>query len=53
MTANLKLRMTTTVIKAKVKVEFSLEKVLKWQCSDCEFLEIWESDLENNKRSIQ
>ena len=30
------------VIKSKVKVEFSLEKVWKWQCFDCEFLEIWE-----------
>ena len=42
MTANLVLRMTTTVIKVKVKVEFSLEKVWKWQCFDCKFLEIWE-----------
>ena len=42
MTANLALRKTTTVVKAKVKVEFSLEKVWKWQCFDCEFLEIWE-----------
>ena len=30
------------MIKAKVKVEFSLKKVWKWQCFDCELLEIWQ-----------
>ena len=43
MTANFVLIMTTMGDKVNVKaVEFSLEKVWKWQCFDCEFLEIWE-----------